>query len=141
MLSNFERFALKCGKWANRKMTPNQAAGFNIFRNCALGTRVMPWMALCWSEKPDKQGDRRHRQARLHSFKNDEMCHCYLFLLCLWLILDNDQCRPRHILGALTKAVASVGFGVLGTRILSENEASTRQVLEYYSASPRNILK
>ena len=128
-------------------MTLNQRAGFNIFRNCALGTRVMPWMALCWSEKPDKQGDRRHRLARLHSFKNDEMCHCYLFLLCLWLILDNDQSRSRHILGALIKAVNSVGFGVLGTRLgteysqVLEYHLSIRRVLGMYSNITRQVLE
>ena len=109
----------------------------------------MPWMALCWSEKPDKEGDRHHRLARLHSFKNDEMCHCCLFLLCLWLVLDNDQSRSRHILGALIKAVNSVGFGgngysfgyqvLAGTRISSEYSASTRILLSKYQNDTRMI--
>ena len=117
-------------------MTLNQCAGFNIFRNCASGTRVMPWLALCWSEKPDKQGDRRHRLEQLHPFKNNDMCHCCLFLLCLRLILGNDQSRSRHILGALTKAVNLVGFWVAGTRLGTKYS----QVLEYHLSIPNFTL-
>ena len=106
----------------------------------------MLWMALCWSEKPDKQGDRRHRLARLHPFKNNDMCHRCLFLLCLWLILDNDQSRSRYILGGWLKLWTRLVFGywvlvwVPITRkysfiiiVLGKYSASTRQVLDWYS--------